>query len=362
MAKTLVGLYDDRATADRVADALKQHNIKESDIHRVSHGDDGSSSTFFGGSDLADSLSNRGVPEDDAMLFEEGVRRGGHLVVTRVNDDDAQRAAQAMNQHRPINLERRRAFWQKQGGIGRRRGTGPQTDEDLKAERENYLRHEARQIAEQEEQIPIIEEELRVGKRQVERGTVRVHTWVEEVPVEEQVHVHEENVEVERRNVDRPATRADAERAFQDRTIEMKETAEEVVAEKEARVTGEVVVKKTGQDHTETVRDTVRRTEVDVDETDGATRGAAGFDAFSDDFRSHHRSTFDGDYSRYEPAYRHGFTFGRDTRYRDRDFNAAQPDLRRSYEERHGKGSFDQVKDAVRHAYSRARARMSSSS
>ena len=118
------------------------------------------------------------------------------------------------------------------------------------------------------EAIPVVEETLRVGKREVSGGRVRVRSYVVETPVEEQVTLRQEHVDVQRRAVDRPVT--DADRLFQDRTIEATETSEEAVIAKEARVTEEVVIRKDAEQRTETVRDTVRRTEVEV-ERDGTT-------------------------------------------------------------------------------------------
>jgi len=115
--------------------------------------------------------------------------------------------------------------------------------------------------------IPVVEEELAVGKRQVQGGTARVHTTVTETPVEEQVSLHEEKVTIDRRPVDRMATDADLS-DLGERTIEVTETREVPVVAKEARVVEEVVVGKTATDRTETIRDTVRRTDVVVDEVD----------------------------------------------------------------------------------------------
>ncbi|MDP8929197.1 MAG: YsnF/AvaK domain-containing protein [Actinomycetota bacterium] len=56
---------------------------------------------------------------------------------------------------------------------------------------------------------------------------------------------------------------AASEDAFRERTIEVSETDEEAVVEKEARIVEEVVVSKDAVEHEETVRDTVRRTDVD---------------------------------------------------------------------------------------------------
>ena len=115
--------------------------------------------------------------------------------------------------------------------------------------------------------IKVMEERLRVGKREVAAGAVRVRSYVVERPVEEQVRLHEERVTIERHPVDRAVTAADAAGAFQDRTIEARATAEEAVVGKDVRVVEEIGLKKEATERTETVRDSVRKTEVDVEDT-----------------------------------------------------------------------------------------------
>jgi uncharacterized protein (TIGR02271 family) len=98
-----------------------------------------------------------------------------------------------------------------------------------------------------------------------------------ETPVEENVTLHSERVSVERRPVTGDARVTDAD--FTDKTIEMTETDEEAVVGKTARVKEEIVVRKDATDRTETVRDTVRREDVEITK-DGAVetgvRGTAG--------------------------------------------------------------------------------------
>ena len=116
-----------------------------------------------------------------------------------------------------------------------------------------------------ERAIPIVEEQLEVGKRTVDQGGVRVFRRVVEIPAEETVSLREEHVVVERKAVDRPATRSELD-AQGDRSIELTETAEEAVVGKTARVVEEVLVGKQTGEHTEHIRDTVRRTEVEVEQ------------------------------------------------------------------------------------------------
>jgi stress response protein YsnF len=104
---------------------------------------------------------------------------------------------------------------------------------------------------------------------------VRVESRVTETPVEQDVQLKEERVTVERRPVDRPVSNTD--KAFKEGSIEVTERAEEAVVAKEARVVEEVVINKEVGERTETVRDSVRRTDVDVTEVDtNKTRGAKG--------------------------------------------------------------------------------------
>src|SRR5262249_31817327 len=131
-----------------------------------------------------------------------------------------------------------------------------------------------------EVRIPVVEEDIHVETRRVERGGVRIYSHVSEQPVEQEVLLRGERVTVERRPVDRPVTERDLS-AFKEGTIEVAETHEEPVVVKQARVVEEVVIDKDVQAHTETVRDTVRRTEVDVEPAGTQpTPRARGFAAY----------------------------------------------------------------------------------
>ncbi len=117
-----------------------------------------------------------------------------------------------------------------------------------------------------EQVVPIIEEELVVGKRAVERGSIRVSTRVVETPVHEQVRLREEHVEVERRPVNERVD--DPDRLFADKSFEVSATSEEAVIGKTARVTEEVVVSKDVSERVKQIDDTVRKTKVDIDRVD----------------------------------------------------------------------------------------------
>ncbi|MDP9314529.1 MAG: PRC and DUF2382 domain-containing protein [Chloroflexota bacterium] len=113
--------------------------------------------------------------------------------------------------------------------------------------------------------IPVMAEEIRVGKRQVEGGGVRVNTRVEEVPVEKQVTLRDEEIDVHRQKVDRPASESDFN-TLQEGSFEIREHDEQPVVDKQARVVEEVVIDKDVTERTEQIQDTVRRSDVDVEQ------------------------------------------------------------------------------------------------
>jgi len=192
---------------------------------------------------LIGALTKWGVPKEKAEYYAEGVRRGGTLVSVRTDDENADLAAEIMEDHDALDINERAAQWQQSGWSGF-----------------EYNETERAALA----NIPVVEEDLQVGKREVQRGGVHVYSHIEEVPVEEDIRLREEHVSVERRPVDRPLSAADND-AFKEEDIEISETAEEPVISKQARVKEEIVVNKDVGERTEKIRDTVRRTKVDIE-------------------------------------------------------------------------------------------------
>jgi stress response protein YsnF len=141
--------------------------------------------------------------------------------------------------------------------------------------------------------IPIIEENLEIGKREVETGGVHVSSRMVEQPVEEHVRLREERVFVERNTVDRPASEADLN-AFKEGEVELTERAEVPVVNKEARVVEEITLDKEVEERDEVIRDTVRSTEVDVDNLN-KDRTRLDNDATTDPDNDHDRRDLDND-------------------------------------------------------------------
>ncbi len=270
MTKTIVGLFDEYREAQRAVVALVENGVAREDIGITSqeyntyegsdsHRDD-SVRDDEGVGDRIGNFFSRLFGDDDeyASHYSEAVGRGGTVVTVDCESDEA--------------ADRAEAILNRFGGEVDERGESHRQAAYLGTDNVGTNRAD---LAEGAASIPVIEEELRVGKREVEGGGVRVRTRVVERPVEEAVRLREERVNVERRPVNRPITEADLN-AFREGSFELRERSEEAVVDKTARVVEEVAINKEVGERTETVRETVRSTDVDVEQTGGVkARGAS---------------------------------------------------------------------------------------
>lgn len=345
MAKTIVGLYDDRRTAERVIQDLESRGFGKEHLRFTSR-EDGSSTSYDVDPDKQakpDALADHGIPRDEAEFYCEGVRRGGSLVIARTHDSDAEAAADIMARHNPARYEDRRKSYEKEGFKGYDEKSKAYSPEERQKERSRYADENKQRLQE-------IEEHLKIGKREAVRGGVRAHQVVETGQEQETLRLREEHVDVDRKDVNRKVSSQEADAAFEDRTVEMVERSEEAVVEKEAFVTGEVSVGKDVSTREETVGGEVRRTRVEIEKIPAET-----FSKHDEAFRQHHQQQYKGqDYDQYQQAYQYGYAAGET--YRDRDFNQVEGDLQRDYSDRYGdRNAWQKTKDAVRHGYNRAR-------
>ncbi|MBI5669167.1 MAG: YsnF/AvaK domain-containing protein [Chloroflexi bacterium] len=304
---------------------------------------------------IVGSLVDMGVNEDEAGYYAEGVRRGGALVTVQIDDNWENRVVDIMSRHRPVDIRRSAEEWRRSGWTGfdasdtsySAHTTGTQSAQGTRTMSQGGHDNEAR--------LQVIEEDLQVGKREVERGAVRARTVVEETPVQEEVTLREEHVKVERHPVDRPVDPNAVE--MREQTVEITERAEEPVVAKQARVVEEVVIRKDVDEHTETVQDTVRRQDVEIDNM-GARTGQRTFESYDTDWRTHYNTTYGSrgrDYSVYMPAYQYGYMLASDPRYNQyRTWSEVESYARRDWETRN-QGPWEDFKDAIQHAWNRIR-------
>ncbi|RAK53008.1 YsnF/AvaK domain-containing protein [Phenylobacterium deserti] len=250
MTRTITAFFDDRSDAQAAVERLQAAGLGADDvrIHDKSspgYRDDSYSSGSQPG--IWASIKNAFLPDDDRHAYEEGVRRGGYLVTADVDEARADAAVRVLEEANTIDIDERSQQWRAEGWNRPAQGLAA-------------VEHTG-----SEQAIPVVEEQLVVGKREVARGGVKVRSYVTETPVHEQVRLREQHVEIERVPVNQPLSAVDD--AFQERSIEVSTTGEEAVIGKTARVVEEVRVFNSEDERVEDVQDTVRRTDVDIEDT-----------------------------------------------------------------------------------------------
>lgn len=384
MENTVVGVYDSYAQAEEAMNELIAAGFSRNDVQLNQSMSSGDRSVSTADTEAADSgtgighffRSLFGMEEhrEHHDVYSEAVRRGSCvLTVNAASDDMRDRATEIMNRHDPIDIDERASHWRSQGWSGYDESAPMLTDAEIERDRGTYTqgrdmsltekagmtqdsaRMQNLREGEQGARIPVVEEQLRVGKRAVQRGGVRVYQRVTEKPVNESVELREEHVNVERHAVDQPATEADLA-AFKEGSVEVREMAEEPVVSKTARVVEEVVVGKEASQRTEEIKDTVRRTDVEVEQlgTDTTRRADFAETAATDDtdFRRHWQTAYGQSGSRYEDydaAYRYGSTMAGSGRFKNYQWQDVEPQLRSDWESHHPESTWDKVKDAVRY-------------
>ncbi len=239
--------------------------------------------------------------EEENRYYSQGVTNGGAVVAVTVPDGQEDKVADLLERYGAASVNEQSA-----GTAGNLKSSIPG-----------------------EQKLSVVEEELEVGKRQVRKGGVRVYSHVTERPVTETVNLREEHVHVQRRPVDRPVTDADLA-AFKEGIIELTETAEEAVVSKQARVVEEVVIGKDVSERQQTIQDTVRRTDVEVEQLGTDTN------------------------DRYTSAFQYGSTLASDPRYRNSSWEEAEASAKKDWANQ-GQGSWDEFKAEIHRGWNKVR-------
>jgi uncharacterized protein (TIGR02271 family) len=278
---------------------------------------------------------------DDYGNYAEAVRRGSTVVTVSTDDQNAERAADILDRGGAVDIDRRSESWKQRGYTGYQETAAPYSRDEIEKERRFHDTNR------ENHKVPVVQEELEIGKRTVRRGGVRVYNRVVEQPVEEQVNLREEHVRVDRHATDRAATESDLRGG---EVIEVTEYAEEPVVGKRSRVVEEVTVDKETTNRTETIRDKVRRTDVDVQRFGGNDVNYT--DEFRKDFQTRYGST-GATYETYAPSYEYGYTMASDDRYRGKRWEDVETRLRADYESRYPNSKWEQMKDSIRYGWNK---------
>jgi uncharacterized protein (TIGR02271 family) len=369
MQHTLLSVFDNRVDAQKAMDALLAEGYARTDV-ALSEGDptgqEVRESTAADDNSITANIKHFfadlfGTDRSEATrLYSDAVTRGHYvLTLTTSEESEVERAADIVERFGPVDIDEKHQQWhasELQAGASARQSSAGMsqqfagTDENLATQGgtpQGTISQGAGSMQRADTTaIPVIEEELKVGKRAVQRGGVRIYQRVVETPVNESVDLREEHVSVQRRATDKMVDPADIA-AFQENTFEVREEAEEAVVEKSARQVEEVLVEKEVTRRKETITDTVRHTEVEVEPLSAAD---------DDYFRRHWTSNYaseGGQYDEYEPAYRYGSQMRRSELYRGRPWEDVETDLRTNWEASYPSSAWERFKAAIREGWDR---------
>jgi uncharacterized protein (TIGR02271 family) len=241
MSQTVIGIFKHADQAQEAKTYLLANGFESSNVD-LSSGNNNLSGTTSAedegtGNRISGFFKNLFDDDDDSSSHIQAASTGTTVTVHTTSEQESQQAAQILDNFGALDVN-------EAAGRQQTTSTGNVTGS-----------------------ISVIEENLQVGKKEVETGGVRLRSRIVERPVEETIRLREEHVNIERTPVDRIATEADFA-AFQEGTIEVKEHAEIPVVAKEARVVEEISLDKQVSEREEIISDTVRHTEVDTEDLD----------------------------------------------------------------------------------------------
>jgi uncharacterized protein (TIGR02271 family) len=242
----IVAFYERSGKARDAARALETSGFSSSDINVLNR----DSVNDQEGGNLWQRLFGRTVSDREGEAYRRTLEAGGAVLTLRTPESEVSRAMSILQVHGPMDFSESATAGTTAGSVRTdlREATAPPAAGARTDWKEEVLR--------------LAEEQLSLGKRQIATGKSRIRRFVVEKPVESQITLHEEHCEVARR----PATDTTLRDVdWKDQTIEVVETSEQPVVSKTARVAEEVVIRRRGSDHVETVRDTVRRQQIEVE-------------------------------------------------------------------------------------------------
>ncbi|MBD2701441.1 YsnF/AvaK domain-containing protein [Spirosoma sp. BT702] len=288
--QTVVGIFDDATEAQQAVDQLLSKGFASSQVDLsaavsgTSSDSDSSSqdrNTNISGTRTEDRFNDTkdtssgignffsnlfgGDDEEDTRKYAQVASQHSVVTVHAETEDEAEQAADILDEAGAIDVDERAASYDSLTTSPSASMGAAFTDTSVTP---------AALDTESDQSIKVIEENLEVGKRTVETGGVRLRSRIVAKPVEESIRLREERVTVSRTPVNRPATEADLT-AFQEGQIELFEHAEVPVVSKTANVVEEIAVGKAVTERDEVIHDTVRKTEVDVENL-GSTNQTTG--------------------------------------------------------------------------------------
>ncbi len=298
--RTVIGVFDEAANADRAIDALQAAGFSSADIHHSGRSTGSTGSTgggffagvknFFTGDDtttgttsghVADDLTNMGVSNDEAQYYDNEYN-SGRTVVSVNAGSRAEEAKTILDTNGAYNYASRR------GGTTSTASTystttgtpdtgyadaattgyaaGATTGTTGYTNTTNTRNADYANETDAERTLRLRAEQLNVSKQNVQAGEVDLRKEVVSQQQTVNVPVTHEEVYIENRPVT-DATSVDNTPLGQGEEIRVPVSEERVNVSKDTVVTGEVSIGKRAVQETQQVTDTVRHEEARLDKT-----------------------------------------------------------------------------------------------
>jgi uncharacterized protein (TIGR02271 family) len=315
--RTIFGLFDDHKSAKQAAEALEKSGFSEKHISILNKADKAELA------DLKKSMNDR-----DVDFYIDCVENDGStLVIVDSEEGKVSKAAEILSKHGMVDADQRAQAHAKAHG------------------KKDVLRD----YKDSDQVMKVVQESLEVGKREVERGRVRVYNRITSKEVEEKVGLRDETIHVQRRAVDRPAEAGTVDELFKERSFEVREVDEEAVVSKVARVLEEVVVSKEVAQRVQTIRDTVRRSDVEVEEI----HSHPAFESLDKKLHDYYAASLAKSghkYDDYLPAFKFGYSLATSEHTHDRSWADLEASVRKNWEQKNP-GTWGTYKTAIHHAF-----------
>ena len=253
MERIVTAVYATRQEAEAAKSALKGASIHPNNVRIIDAQNEKSSGRYNDG--RYDRLSGTSIPDDELHTYHDALDRGETLVQARVDDSEVSEAVRILEGGNHADTT--------YGGVDLDEREKSYTDEHRLGTRSAYGRG---RTDESGQTIDVVEERMNVGKREVDKGSMKVRSYVAEREVAQDVTLRDEEVELHSKKVGRTLSPAEADELFHGKTIEVHEKGEEAVVSKEAVLKEQLEVDKVATEKTQHVVDTIRETKVDVDD------------------------------------------------------------------------------------------------
>jgi len=214
-------------------------------------------------------LFGHDVDKDEADVYTRAMDKGGVVLTIRTEEEKLARAMTILHSHDSVDVPSRMQSSVNNGTTAP--GINPTAGKQFAGETNDRPAEPLRTSLTGDESeadiLRLAEEQVEVGKRLVSEGSTRVRRYTVTDTVSEDISLHEQHADIFRRSVNEPALAGEVD--WSEKTVEVAETHEQPVINKTTHVKEEVVVRTDGSDRTETINDTVRRQEVDIDHARG---------------------------------------------------------------------------------------------